>query len=143
MGEDDERRCKIDDAKPGDGEDQHRSGVAELAEGTAHDHPPDAAKALVGPHAHDLLRETKPDRARALAPVPLDPARKRAIVDDGVANGLESAGAFERCATHEDATSSRCRGACAWVVDPGERVEHGEEEHEGRDEESFPEPLGG
>ena len=80
----------------------------------------------------DALRQSEPDR-----PLPLHERAERAIVDQRAAQRLEPAGRGEGFAPHQHAAAGCRCSAPAGIVHPRERIEHLEEEDEGRNEPSL------
>ena len=81
---------------------------------------------------------TRSVRPSQIGPRAFEIFAERAVVDQGVADRGHAAGRAQRVAAHQHAAAGRGRGGAARIVGPGERVEHLEEEDEGRDEQ----PLG-
>ena len=74
-----------------------------------------------------------------IAPARLDRGRERAVVDERALDGRQAADPLQRLAPHQHAAARRGRGPRASARSTQrERVEHREEEHEGRDQR----PLG-
>ncbi len=112
------------------GREQKPYGVAQLVEGGARDHVLDFGEGVVGSHATRVGDETEPNAAASA----LDGPSQRAIVDDLVADGSDSAGTLERSRPDEDATSGGAGGLAPRIANPSRRIQQKEKEDEGRDQ---------
>src|ERR1041385_930144 len=89
-----------------DGHSRHRqqkqnSGVAELIESAARNHPAYPGKTFIRTNAASGGGSSKPQTSA----IELDPRRQRAVVDNLLPNGVKSAGSFERSRTDENASA--------------------------------------
>src|SRR6202035_2879846 len=110
--------------------------MTQLGVSGARDHPPNIAEPLIAAQASRLAGEAEPDLAARL-----DPGGKRAIVDQRAAHAGDAADAVERAAADQHAATGRAGDAPTRIVDPGEGIEHGEEEDEGGNERALGEGL--
>ena len=94
----------------------------------------DRTDAGIGAQAARPVGQSQPDR-----PLSLHQGAQRAVVDDRGADGRHPAGPLERRAVDQHAAASRRRHRVVGPVHLPERVDHLEEQHEGRDQQ----PLGG
>ena len=85
-------------------------------------------------NATHIVGETEPGSAAVRPGVIFDPTGERAVVDDGVGNGLNATAAREGVGADEQAPAGR--GAIEGIVRPSERINRTEEQDEGRDEPS-------
>ena len=127
-----ERRGKVDEGHSGDraGETQRR--IAQFGEGGARHHPPEIGEIGIGAQAMDALRQPEPDR-----PLSLHDRAERAIVDQRAAQRFQTAGGGEGLAPRQHAAARRGRCPPTGIVNPGEGIEHLEEEHEGGNQPSL------
>ena len=79
-----------------------------------------------------MLR-TRSVRPSQIGPCFLSSRGERAIVDQRVADGVDAARGAQRLGAHQHAAAGRARHRVVRPVHPGERIEHLEEEDEGRD----------
>src|SRR5581483_9577872 len=108
---------QIREAKPDQSRGQQQTGMAQLVESGAGDHPSYGSERLVATDA-DAGRESEPDITAAA----LDGRCKSAVVNDFTANGFEAAGARQRLRTDQHTAS---RGGCSRATslcNPGGRV---------------------
>jgi len=71
----------------------------------------------------------------------LQEPRQRAIIDERAASGFQSSGAFQSFLSHKHAAPSRAGGRAPSIANPGWRVQHEKEIHEGGNEQFLREAL--
>src|SRR5450432_813567 len=114
--------------------------MAQLREGGPRDHAADLAEAGIGPYTTGPTAETQPDAAAGV----LNGAGQGAIVNQLARNTCDAAQALQRGSADQDAASGSGGDAMAaprmeafartaGEFDPGRRIQHEEEKHEGGD----------
>ena len=137
VGEDRERDgSEISERQTGNRPGQQQRRIAQLRIGGARHHAGDVGDGRVGAHRAHAFGQRQEDRAARF-----EQLRQRAVVDQGVADRSQAAGPLQRLAPHQHAAAGRGGGRAARIVHPGERVEHPEEEDEGRDQHALGKTL--
>lgn len=136
-GDERDRRRQIDEREPGHGPGEEQRVVPQLRVGAARHHPPQVAEPRVGAHAVDAIGEAQPDVPSGALHRP----GERDVVDDGVPDRVGDRGTVGSFGAQQHAAAGRGRRARALRRDPAERVQLGEEVHEGRDDEPLPHAL--